>query len=281
MAVAQSSLSGALPFLPPALDASVDEASGVLTGPAEGDPAVSPDDFKALLGYSGPLYNPEAQSGSVKVLSGTLRRGAGSSWRMLGLVRNETQATVRDVTVTATLRSIAGDVLGTVSALSPVKGARPGEPVPFSLSSEVSSSAVADVQYSAAGTPGTVPVRDLSTSVLRREPFGDRARLDSFPFTDPVSGPYPYVLFGQIENLGTVPVTPTAVGAWLDSDNHVLATAELSRITIAEAADEPVTETGSLGPGEQGLFLYSSSDPDVAPSLADAEFVVWTGGESS
>lgn len=133
----------------------------------------------------------------------------------------------------------------------------------------------------ASGVPGPATARALSTSVDWEEPYGDRARRTGFPFTDPTASPYPYVLFGRVENLGDTAVSPRAVGAWLDASNRVLAIADLPRVTISETDDSAVADTCPADPDDSSMLLYTNDDPRVADTLDDAEFVVWSGGEGS
>lgn len=281
-AIAQPQAAGdLLPFLSPLLDTDTDEAAGVAIGPLPGDPPVDANDFKALKGYSGPLFNPSVQTSSVEVLDSTVRVRRGTSWGAAGLVRNQTTDTVAQVTVTAQLRSANGDLIDTVSAKSPVRGVRSGEPVPFELTSGVPASTVADVDYSAVSAPGSASSREFDVVTYWQLPYGNRTRRDdTYPQADPPDPPYPYVRYGKVENLSGALTSPTVVGAWLDTQGRVLEVAVLPRITIGPGeTDGAIPDTQPIAPDSFGDFAYTNDDPLVAAELADAEFIRWAGGE--
>lgn len=279
-AIAQPQATGdLLPFLAPLLD--TDEAANVAVEPLEGDSPIGPDDFKALKGYGGPLFNPDVQTGSVEVLESTLHPAPSTSWGVVGLARNQTRNTFAQVTIRVQLRSSSGELLDTASATSPVRGVRPGEPAPFVLTSEVPASSVADVRYSAAGAAGAALNRDLDVTTYWQLPYGDRPGGGgaSFPHSDPPAPPYPYVRYGNVQNLSDSPLSPTVVGAWLDAQGHVLNVAVLPRITSDSAGNgEVVPDTGPIAPDSAGDYVYENDDPAVAPTLADAEFIRWATG---
>lgn len=252
-----------------------------VTGPLDGEPAVDLDDVKGLRGFQGPFYNPAVQTGTVEVLDATVRVAPGVTWHALGLARNQTAGELRRVTVSAELLSDSGQRLATVSSVSPVASARKGEPVPFVLSSTVPANLVASVKYHAEGAVGDILDRNFEIQPYWSKAYGDRGRLTGYPFADTAtSGPYPFVAFGSVVNLGDTDKTPSIVGAWLDQDNRVLATGVLQRITSPNPDDaDPsvVADTGTLSARLMSDYVYTNDDPAVAPSLGDARFVAWVG----
>lgn len=253
---------------------------GVIDGPVGGDLPVDPDDEKSLYGYTGPLFNPLAQSVGIKVLQDTLSRRPGVTWQMMGLARNEGASTVGRVMVTATMRGAGGNTLATVSTASPVRGVRKGEPVPFSLTSDILVGQVADVDYSARAIDGPVVTRQLSTQRSRQEPYGDRdAVTDVFAGVDTQQSPHPFITLGNVTNLGANPTHPSLVAAWRDADGRILEVALVPRTTWGDyGPTEP--DTSAIDPGAGGTYLYHNDDPEQGPGLNDATLLLWSWGDA-
>jgi hypothetical protein len=308
VAVAQTQLLSDLPELPaPPNEGAISE------GPVPGEVPISPDDFKNLMGFKGPFYNPDVQTGGVEVLPQTIRQDNDARWHVLGLARNQSPDAVYTVTITAQLRSAAGATLDTVSATSPVKGARKGEPVPFELASSVAASSVANVQYSATGAAGNAVNRQFDTLTYWERPYGEvdpdaddgddeppddgggtpigggggtpdppiARRHTDYPYVDPSSGRVPYLRFGRVENLGSTPASPTVVGAWLDSNKRVLDIAVLRRVTSDGPFSGTIrTDSAPIDPNDANDVVYANDDPGIAPLLSEASFAAWAGSET-
>lgn len=260
------------------------DTSEVYTGPIPGEPPVDPDEFKALEGYSGPFFNESAVNGSVDVLEETVRQAPGSNWHVLGLARNQLASPLGGLRVTATLSSGDGQVLDTVSVTSPVSGLRPGEPAPFELRSDTAAADVTSVEYAAEPVDSAVPARSFNIVNYWRLPYGERERqVGGYPFADPETGPFPYVRFGRVENVGAQALPVKLVGAWLDEDDRVITIGEIRRVEISEDEQSAESDTAAIAPrsSDESVaedFVYVNDDPDVAPRLTDAEFAVWMIG---
>lgn len=273
-----------VPFLP--VDSSLDiglsaPGLGVIDGPVDGDVPVDPDGEKSLYGYTGPLFNPLAQSGGIKVLQDTLNRQPGATWKMMGLARNETAETVGRIRVTASLRDANGNTLAAVSTMSPVPGVRKGEPVPFSLTSDIPVVQVAQVEYGAQAIDGPAVTRELSTQRSRQEPYGDRdAVTDVFAGVDTQQSPHPFITLGNVMNLGANAMRPLLVGAWRDDRGRIFEIATIPRTTWGDAGPtEP--DTSAIEPGAGGTYLYHNSDPEQGPKLDGSTLLLWSWGDPS
>lgn len=259
-----------LPLLPEAAE------GGKPAGAYPGQPAPSPDEHKALYGYTGPYFDDSRRTGRVEVLTETVNVPPAATWRASGLVRNQTDAVVGSVAVTAELRSATGDVLAETTATSAVSPLRPGEPAPFAIVTDVPALLVNEVRYSASAEAapggGSIAARSTETTVYWEVPFGARERRTHYPHVDTGVPPFPYVVFGSVRNASGRGLVPQVVAAWFDEAGRVLHTAVLPRIETDSGPGQAVAEGGSSD------FAYSNADPEVAPLLLDARLAVWSGG---
>lgn len=286
-----------LPFLPSKeLQAEAEEATQenlpvpeVIEGLVEGDEPIDPDGFKALYGYKGPAFNPSVQSGQIEVLTDTIGERAGGTWHVLGLARNQTADVVGEVKVTAELRSASGTVLGEVSATSPVRGVRKGEPVPFELQSDIPRADVADVRYSAAPVAGGAVDRRFDVEPAGQVAYDTHDVSSAYPGLVSPGRPYPYVLDLTARNLSDQASRISTVVAWLDHGptgerlpGRVIAIGSLDPVR-GTGPDDPLvvdTEPAAANGGPKGL-VYVSTDPEIAPRLSDAEPIFWSGSKTS
>lgn len=172
--------------------------------PAEGpDFTPPPDEAKALRGFDGLFYNVHSESGELAVLEQTVSTDTHGSWGARGLVRNETDAVVGTITVTAHLLDSRGEEIDQASASTLVAPAREGEPVPFEITSGVDATQVANVRWAtAADAPGDPRTRDTEILVHWTLPYGERERLtDAESYSDPPTPPYPFLMMGNVYSL--------------------------------------------------------------------------------
>ena len=247
------------------------EAAAPTLMPGEPDTA----DGGVFLGYVGERYAPPREGGDVVVLTDALRQATGTGrWRVNGLVRNEGLRDVTAVTVTARLRGSSADVLATVSAQSPIRPLRPGEPAPFQLHAAVPASAVKSVEWSVRATPvaaNTARGRRIALTPAWEQPYGQRPRHDGYPLTDPPQPPYPYALFGSLQNRAKVALGDVQVwAAYLDEERRVVHVARV-----------PLTGPGRaqrLQSGGTVDFRYTTDDPALASRLAGTSRILWAQG---
>ncbi len=255
--------------LGPEPDALVD--CGAPPSPGEPQPPEDPDAWKGLMGFIGPYYNLELRAQAVVVLEQSVTTTTQGSWGAWGLVRNETPHPVGKVHVTASLLRADGTLLGEATGQVPVDPLRPGEPGPFSLTSTVAAAEVAGVEWSVgAGTPSSLAPRDLEILLFWDLPYGDRER---DPLLDPETPPYPYVQFGRMHNLGTVPLPdPGVVGAWVNGEDRIVMV--VSPVVGWQRIDlpgSPIVPVDVLEPGAPVDFYFFVSDPEMGPRLSDPQ----------
>lgn|GEM_PF-6319349 len=98
--------------------------------------------------YGIPAFNISAVDGdSVHLVSKSVRMTEQGGWEAWGLVQNHLLTDVGQVTVTATLISKSGAIIGCASEEVPVSPLRPGEPGPFHVKAEVQVSDVDSVTW--------------------------------------------------------------------------------------------------------------------------------------
>jgi hypothetical protein len=273
-----------LPTLPPVEDQveGLYDADGCLrTGLDEVDCSVRADELDAALargpatetrhleGFVGSRWLGHPQGDGPEVLDQTVTLvPADGGWGAVGLARNEGTTELAGIDVTARLLDSSGEELSVATATSPVAPVRPGEPVPFTLASDVPADAVASVEWSAeASTTAVASRRDLGWTAWWERPAGGE-RVELYFYADP-PGTTPHLLFGTVENLGSEPVaSPQVVVAWLDPDGRVVAT------TGAPVLAPDGSPADALDAGASGDALLQPAGP--VPSGAEA--LVWVVG---
>jgi hypothetical protein len=186
----------------------------------------------------------------------------------VGLARNEGDHELPAIEVTARLFDDAGVELATATATSPIRGVRPGEPVPFTLVTSVPNDTVASVEWSAApvATAAATSRRLAWTSWWERPAGGEPVEL--YLYRDP-AGPTPYLLFGSVENVGDASVrSPEVVVAWLDAAGRVVTTTG-APVRDPDGRPEAALDAGGAG---DALVAVTGGVP------AGAEVLVWMQG---
>jgi hypothetical protein len=233
------------------------------SAPASGLKA-NPDEFKTLLGYSGPYFNTDKLDGRVLVLVDSIAVGTGELWRATGMIRNQSCQTVRIRAVTARLLGPRGDPLDLVTATAPVDELRPGEPAPFVIEASVPRSAVSSVDWQVDYVPSAATAsRTFKFEIYEAKPVLDGSR---------------YSLFGSIHNEGVDTAAAThIVAAWLDDQGRVLylAAPQLRRI----ADPKQLKSEMDLGSGNIEDFLYTTHDPSLVSLLGGANVALWGIGQ--
>jgi hypothetical protein len=231
------------------------------------------DEFRSLEGFTGPRYTTDLHRAAVLVLEGTVTpaESPGGTWTALGLARNETDSAVGRVEVSARLLDTSGAELGVATGTTAVAPLRPGEPVPFTVTSSVPAAQVASVEWSAAAAPAEAdaPARAAEITTYWTEVAGEREAVSVDGYTDP-AGTKPHVVFGSITGLDGADIAdPTVVAAWFDADGRVQHIAEVRAISLAGHDELDQLEAADIGD-----FLLVVDGP-VAPALAASELGLW------
>ncbi len=232
-------------------------------------PAPSPDRsaapdanaFKSLYGYYGPYFNTANLDGKVIVLDTSVFTWSTSTWKVTGMLRNQTRCSVRITGLTARLIGPHGEPLATATTTVPVDFLRPGEPGPFEIE--------------APHPGGEVTAIDWHVDYV----FAQAApRMFQFKvYEDGLSeGGTRYDLGGTIRNLATTTARDTRVTvAWLDYEGN----GRVRYVTSAKLRyiSDPRRELDALdlGSGAEEDFLFITNDPKIAPLLGEARIVLW------
>jgi hypothetical protein len=253
-------------------------AAPAVPAPEQGGPLFqrAPDDPGTTSGYTGPYYNPAAVTGEVVVLEESVQLAPGRSWRVTGLVRNQTGRTVRLASLTATALGALGQVLGEAEAWLPVTELRPGEPAPFKIDSSLVAGTVAAIRWTLRLDPRAQATarRGARFELFWVRPHGDDDPRQGYPIDDAATPPYPYVLFGAVRNVGLVDLEHLrVVGAWLDAAGRVHHVAAL-----ALHADDFTTArpTATLRPAGIAHVSYVDAATRAGPALDALTFAAWS-----
>jgi hypothetical protein len=222
-----------------------------------------------LEGFSGPYWLGQVDGQGPVVLTDSVSITADGPFRAIGLARNEGTEVVASIEVTAHLVDATGAELDVVTVSSPVHDVRPGEPVPFDLSSTVVASAVDHVEWrAAAGTAGDGSTRALSWSPFWERPAGGDP-VDLYLYRDG-TGPRPHLLFGSVAVVGGSGVDrPEVVVGHLTADGRLVALASgavqgpdgspLDRLDPGSAADAMVLAPTDPPPGGETVVWVQGS----------------------
>ena len=225
----------------------------------------------AVGGALGPTSVPDPTGTAPVVLTESVTAARSGPWWARGLVRNDGDAAVEAVAVTAVLLGADGRELTRAAGAVPVDVVGQGEPAPFQVVADVDAAAVAEVRWEIDATPATGSPATVEVGVFWTRPFGQGQPVSVPGYDDPTTGPLPFVLYGSATNTGGEPLAaPGVVAAWLGDDGRVLAVAE-APVLVAGAADP----APALAPGEALDVVIAVDDPDVGPSLEEAVPMFW------
>ena len=229
-----------------------------LVGPLPGEAPPNPDDFRVLLGYRGLYYNTVALDDKVVVLNSSLYTWPTSTWKITGMVRNQTRCPIHISGVSARLLGSRGELLETATATLPIEDLRPGEPGPLVIEAPLPPSIVKSIEWNIDSDPAPAPIRQFEFAIWSaREASNDSS----------------YSLDGMITNDSSSTAKGTrVVAAWLDENNRVLyvGSAKMNPYT------EPVDSVDLAGYAKAG-FLYSTKDSLIAPILGNAANIALWG----
>ncbi|HEY8061006.1 MAG TPA: FxLYD domain-containing protein [Acidimicrobiales bacterium] len=223
---------------------------------------------RLLQGFSGTHWLGQVDGRGPRVLPESVLLSAGGAFTASGLARNEGTEVLSTLSVTARLVDGAGTELDEVTVTSPVRNVRPGEPVPFAVSSPVAASTVDRVEWSATGGA----TGDESTRALSWTPFWERP-VDG----DPVAlylyrdgaGRRPHLLFGSVTAVGGTGVDrPEVVVAQVSADGRLVS---LVTASVRGPDGSPVAHLDAGAAGD--ALVVAADDPP-----ADGETMVWVQG---
>jgi hypothetical protein len=269
-----------LPSIADHVDGLYDADGCLVTGPGETDCSVRAEEVdealshgpttetRQLQGFVGTRWLGQVTGIGPEVLPATVLVRPTDTFEAQGLARNHGTSTLATIEVTAVLVAADGSVLDEVTATSPVHDVRPGEPVPFVVTSPVATQDVDHVDWSAAGgDEGDDAARALAWTPYWERPVGGEP-VDLY-LHDDTAGDRPYLLFGAVADVGDSSVDrPEVIVAWLDGAGRLVTTLTGPVVGPRGAAlDE-------LAPGGSGdALLTAPSDPPDG-----GETLVWVQG---
>src|ERR1700688_538181 len=200
-------------------------------------PLPDPEGFKSLYGYKGPYYNTNNLDGTVAVLSKSLHSWSTTTWKVSGMVRNQTRCPVLINGLTARLFGSHGELLAIATTSVPIDTLRPGEPGPFMIEAPVTSMAVQSVDW----------------HVDFVEAKGEERAFEFEVYNEGIASDG-YNLGGTLRNSATTTVKNAhMIIAWLDAQARVLyaTSAKLSAFTDSSGT---LSDTVDLGGGGVAAF---------------------------
>jgi hypothetical protein len=223
---------------------------------------------RLLEGFSGTHWLGQVDGRGPRVLPASVGMSTDGSFTASGLARNEGTDVLASLEVTARLLDEDGGEIDVVTVPSPVHDVRPGEPVPFVLSSPVAASAVDRVEWRAAGGDrGDESARALSWTPYWERPTGGEA-VDLYLYHDG-AGSRPHLLFGSVAAVGEAAVDrPEVVVGRLSADGRLVSVVSAS-VRGPDGSIQARLEAGSAG----DVMVVAPIDP---PEGGDT--VIWVQG---
>jgi len=247
---------------------------------------------KTLVGFEGPYYADgvpaDPRERRARVIEETVGTLPGKTWGAVGLVRNETTEPMPAIQVHARLLDTDGQTIEVVRATALVPHVRPGEPVPFQLTSQVETDKVAEVRWSADRIDQPPAERDVGFTRVWRHAYGQRGPRSITQYDPPGQTP-PYlvvILATGMENQGFLalsglappppeqPSTPQVVIAWYDRNTGRVLRLERSTLRSSVPPYDPIAPD-VIAPGGDAVFL--EHDPHEAARLTsrEVEIAIW------
>jgi len=223
---------------------------------------------RLLQGFSGSHWLGQFGGRGPRVLPDSVALSAEGSFTASGLARNEGTEVLATLSVTARLVDGAGAELDEVTVVSPVRDIRPGEPVPFVLTSPMAASTVDHVEWSATGGA----TGDAATRALSWTPFWERP-VDGEPvalylYRDG-AGRRPHLLFGSVAAVGGTGVDrPEVVVGQVSADGRLVSIVSAS---VRGPDGSPLARLDAGGTGD--ALVVGPGDPP-----AGGETMVWVQG---
>ena len=283
------------PFLPPLTERyptvfledgceriSPDDVPGAVVCPAPQGPGAADAVPTHLRGFDGAGFTDDISRGAVVLVESSVSTAASTagSWTARGLVRNESPELIGATTVTAHLKDRTGQGLGTVSSRAAATMIRPGEPAAFEIASDVDNSQVADVTWEVTTNSSGPPLsRDLQIRRFWSQPHGSRPPTSVGEYSEPPGrDSYPYVLYGEIENLSDAALTnPQVSAAWVSAEGRVV---HIARATMLALGTRGAPANVLLSRNAPGIadWVFVIDDPVLANSLESLDVMLWAEG---
>ena len=216
-------------------------APGIM-GRLPGEALPDPDEFQALYGYSGPYYNTTNLDGQVVVLNQSIYTWPTTTWKVTGMLRNQSRCPVHVTKLTARLLGAQGNLLASVTTTVPVAELRPGEPGPFVIEAPLMATEVKTIDWKVTYTPAQAAPR-----LFTFETYEDGK----------VLGGSRYDLVGSIRNADTTPARDVkVVVAWLDfqGSGRVLYVAS-AKLRLVSGPDKNFDSLNLSGGEDEDLYI--------------------------
>ncbi|GBF77316.1 hypothetical protein PA598K_05860 [Paenibacillus sp. 598K] len=244
----------------PELDLSQDDLLQQSIVKSEADDSIQ----RSMVGFVGPNYTNYVTGEGISVLENSLTVTEIGYWEAMGLLRNETKTIVGEVILSVELISDEGVVLETVSANTPVKNIRPGEPAPFILTSVTDSSLVAEVKWNATVTEEMNAISREGVIYVDYEiPYG----LDTYKGVE--RSTIDYQVGTSFANLGDSLIKAELYAAWLDLEGRVV---WIEKTSLNEFFKDGIPIKGS------GSFEDIFVSQGVATTLNEYTYSLWLNG---
>jgi hypothetical protein len=223
---------------------------------------------RLLQGFSGSHWLGQVDGRGPRVLPDSVALSPEGSFAASGLARNEGTEVLATLSVTARLVDGAGAELDEVTVVSPVRHIRPGEPVPFALTSPVAVSTVDHVEWSATGgAPGDAATRALSWTPFWERPV-DGEPVALYLYRDG-AGRRPHLLFGSVAAVsGTGVDRPEVVVGQVSADGRLVSVVSAS---VRGPDGSPLARLDAGATGD--ALVVGPGDPP-----AGGETMVWVQG---
>jgi hypothetical protein len=220
------------------------------------------------LGYAGPRVATRVGGSGVVLLADTLSVAPRGWWRAAGLVRNETTASAREVTVTVILAAADDRILGTATALVPVRDVRPDEPAPFELRTLVPAEAVRRIEWHVRAGGGAerpsarvaeIEIGRIGPDSLHRIPAPSNPLVSEANAT---ADEGTWIGWGILRNWGPELLEqPGVVGMWIDEHGRAV---RMVRGRFLRDADAPI----AVPPRATRTFELFEREPDARHGAA-------------
>ncbi|QCT03500.1 hypothetical protein E6C60_2788 [Paenibacillus algicola] len=220
---------------------------------------------RSFIGFVGPNYTNYVIGDGISILDNSLTVSEIGDWEAIGLLRNESPTVVGEVDLFVELLSEDGVILETVQAITPVKNVRPGEPAPFTITSNTDSSLVSEVVWNATKTEEISEISRNGVIYVDYEiPYG----VDNFKGVDRDS--VDYQIGTSFANIGESLSEAYLYVAWLDSEGKVV---RMEETELNKYFQDGIPVEGS------GSFTDIFVDGGIASALSEYTYSLWLNGE--
>jgi len=208
-----------------------------------------------LYGYRGPYYNVQAINNQVIVLSPTLYTYPLPTWKVLGLVRNQTRCPIKITKISSKLIGSNGRVLGIAETTPLVERLRPGEPAPFSITAPVSTEEVFLTEWQVDYISSEPITKNFEFLVTDRSLINERT----------------YSLEGIVQNDSDEPLRGVSVvAAWINESGQVV---YIARSIMRDFLSGKLTS--ALDIEYEGGFKARLTEEAIGDLLSNTKLSLW------